>query len=272
MVSLSFSCLTTKIRRGKDVLEFVLSVCHPARLQLSKPPPPAKWAGSIIDVATRYGIDWAVNAVLRDPLLLNTNPLLLFAHACHQGLASEAAIAAKATLRLRIEDFPSEPALELVSGYKYQKLQEFHRRCGKAAAAIARGEADADWITEKTLHLLPVHHDPCSMLAAADTASWNLLLGLAQYHGRAETGRRKILNSSQRWWIEHMLSTATALESTPHNSTVTDRVHMDGTLMKVSSCAVCVERVGPFMRDFIPLFEQKINDVIRQIIEETVFI
>ncbi|KAJ7759156.1 hypothetical protein B0H16DRAFT_630752 [Mycena metata] len=146
---------------GRAVVNFVLESCHPARLQSNRPSLSANMVGSVVDVATRYRMDWAVKSAVRDSRLLQTHPFLLFAHACHQGLAAEATLAAKGTLRFRIEDFPRDTALKLISGYQYHTLLEFHRRSGKAAASIARGE-NLMWISEEIVDKFCKRHNPCS--------------------------------------------------------------------------------------------------------------
>ncbi|KAJ6581665.1 hypothetical protein B0H19DRAFT_1116227 [Mycena capillaripes] len=259
---------------GKDVVEFILGSCHPARFH-SIAPLPAEMVQPVIDVATRYRMDWAVKAVLHDPHLLKTNPFLVFAHASHRGFSAEVALAANGTLRFRIQDFPLEPALKLISAYQYHILLEFHKRCGKAAAGIARGEIrftpnetlreTIDWIPSETLRSFPRPHGPCSSIhdpgsQANQVKHWNFKLRLDG-----------VWHSTQSWWTEYMESTAVALESRPHSSTVKNPVLADPPLTKGSSCETCRVQAISLMRDFIPLFEQKIDDVVRKIIAETVF-
>ncbi|KAJ6514992.1 hypothetical protein C8R47DRAFT_1001122 [Mycena vitilis] len=270
---------------GKEVLEFVLSSCHPARLQSSRPPLPATMVGPIVDVAARYGIDWAIQGALRDPDLLKSNPFILLAHACSKGLEAETRLAARGTLRFSTEDFPNETALKLISGYQYHTLLEFHRRCGKAAAVVARGDRTVkDWVKDPTLRLFPASHDQCSSLQDATNQSnrWNRLLGLPANQmftsgsltfSKMSTGHRELMKSScQVWWIEYMESTAAALESRPHSSTVDEPKRIDAALEKAVACEICAGRAYSFMKSFIPSFEQKIEAIICEIIEQTTFV
>ncbi|KAF7370484.1 BTB domain-containing protein [Mycena sanguinolenta] len=190
---------------GKDVVDFILSCCHPARLQSSKPAVPTELLVPIVDVATRYRIDWAANTALANPHFLKTSPLLVFVHACHQGRAAEAALAAKETLRLRLDEFPSDPALKLISGYQYHLLSEFHRRCARAAAAIALAENLTTWITAPTLSQFPASHHPCSPYGNSHINTWNSKLGFQNWTHFFE----EVLDpSSQQWWIQYMEITA----------------------------------------------------------------
>ncbi|KAF7370483.1 hypothetical protein MSAN_00680100 [Mycena sanguinolenta] len=248
---------------GKDVVDFLLSCCHPARLLSSKPVVPAGLLVSIIDAATRYRIDWAVNTALVDPHFLNTSPLLVFAHACHQGREAEAALAAKETLRFRLDQVPSDPALKLISGYQYHTLLAFHRRCAIAVETIALAENLTTWITAPTLSWFPASHHPCSSHGNLLVNSWNAKLGLPTwnfYYNNQILG-----HSTQQWWIKYMESTAAALVSRPHSSTVRDRARMDDSYVQASSCPDCLRRMGSFMGKFVPLFEQKIEEVIHQV-------
>ncbi|KAJ7334297.1 hypothetical protein DFH08DRAFT_880756 [Mycena albidolilacea] len=259
---------------GKDVVEFVLSSCLPAGLQSGKPQLPVELVGPVIDVATRYGIDWAAKAVLHDPQLLMANPSLVFAHACHKGWAAEAALAAQGSLRFRIQDFPPEPALKLISGYQYHTLWEFHRRCAREVAVIVRGGKDvAEWIPRK-----PPISPPSKPHPPPVHITWTLNSGKAHSEhclppvhttGNSNSGKNAF---RPQWWLNYMDTTAVELESRPHYSTVSDRVRVDETLTKASSCEVCVQYVGPSMRDLVPLIEKKIEKAICQIVAETTFI
>ncbi|KAJ6581664.1 hypothetical protein B0H19DRAFT_1116226 [Mycena capillaripes] len=276
---------------GKEVVEFVLSSCHPARFHC-RPIAPIRteMVQPIIDVANRYGMDWAVKAVLHDPHLLKTNPFLVFAHATHKGFAADAALAANETLRFRIQEFPHEPALKYISAYQYHALLEFHKRCGKAAAAIARGE-DIDWIPDDTLRLFPGSHVSCSPMNDTENQvnRWNLKLGLDAFileismpepfrgslrsTSKLRSGSKNIRSStSQLWWIEYMELTAAAVESRPHSSTVNDPMRIDVALKKAASCTTCASQAYSLMATFIHSFERKIDDVVRKIVDESVFI
>ncbi|KAJ7917545.1 hypothetical protein B0H13DRAFT_324720 [Mycena leptocephala] len=220
---------------GKDVVEFVLSSCHPA---CSQPQLLPEMVGPVIHVAIKYRMDWAAKRLLHDPHLLKVNPFLLFAHACHEKLAAEAVVAAKETLRFRIKDFPREPALKLISGYQYHALLELHARCGEAASAIARVKTQPGCRTKHCVcSQIPMNH-------VAHSRTKILIYGIEHwkyppiFYGKSCAYRRNIPNSSsQQWWIEYMASTATALESRPHSSTVNDTARVDETLTKASrSC------------------------------------
>ncbi|KAF8216665.1 hypothetical protein K438DRAFT_1658112 [Mycena galopus ATCC 62051] len=251
---------------GKDVVEFVLGSCHPARLQSSKPSLLAEFVGPVIDVATRYRFEWAIKTVLHDPHLLKTNPLLAFAHACHKEREADAALAAKESLRFHVDEFPRDLSLKLISGYQFQALVIFHRRCAQAAAVVAKGENATSWIPNETLKLFPTSHSPCSLQQSQQITAWNNKLGFPTSRYNLST------NSIQQWWNQYIETAAVQLESRPHSSTVSNSVLMDETFVKGSPCTFCVPRMGSFMRSFVPAFEQKIDDVIRQILEETTFI
>ncbi|KAJ6581660.1 hypothetical protein B0H19DRAFT_1061181 [Mycena capillaripes] len=246
---------------GKDVVEFILSSCHPARFQ-SIAPLTAKMLRPVIDVATRYCMDWTVKTILHDPHLLKTNPFLVFAHAGHKGFVAEAALAAKETLRFCTQDFPHEPALKLISAYQYHALLESHKRCGRAAAAITGGENLIDWIPKETLLLFPEPHRSCTGPTHdrdAEVNRWNI--------PRPATPKIKLrlCFSTPSWWNEYMESTAAALKLKPHRSTINDPVRVGEALKKAVSCTACAGKAYPLMAAFIPLFEQKIEEVVRKV-------
>ncbi|KAJ7504251.1 hypothetical protein B0H11DRAFT_1981374 [Mycena galericulata] len=243
---------------GKDVVEYVLSSCHPAYyLQLGKPSLSAELVGAVVDVATRYDMDWAARMALRDPHLLETEPLLLFANACRKGWAAEATLAAQETLRFRVADFPHDPALKLITGFQYHSLLEFHRRCGRAAKNIALQEDGHQWISQKVLELFLHRHDRCS-----SDQTWDDKLDFSSQPSSRYVGRQVC----PKWWANYMQSTATNLETRPHSSTVEDHSTFDAAIQ--DACDTCLRSsLYPLMRNLIPEFKGQVGLAIHQISE-----
>ncbi|KAJ7117848.1 hypothetical protein C8R44DRAFT_589193, partial [Mycena epipterygia] len=180
----------------------VLGSCHPVRLQSSRPTISAQIIGTVVDVATRYDIEWAVKLALHDPYLLENNPFLAFAISCRRGLAAEATLAAQGTLRFRVADFPQQGALKLVSSLQYNALLEFHKRCGLAVkSAVMPGGLFSN-----------------EML-------WQCW-GFSQNH-----------RFCPRWWADYMGNTATNLETRPHSSTIENQSVFDGAIG--NACDAC---------------------------------
>ncbi|KAJ7696512.1 hypothetical protein B0H17DRAFT_1198019 [Mycena rosella] len=217
----------------KEVVEFVLSACHPARLQKCKLLLSAELLGPVVDVGVRYDIDWDVKTALRDPRLLQSSPFLLFSIACRSGLAAEATLAATEALRFRVADFPQEPAMN-------HSLVEFHKRCGQAAKNLAT-PGHEEWISERVLELFAGLHassKPCPV--GSDCRRYHFVL------------RR----TCPQWWIDYMQRVAANLEARPHSSTVEDQTILDGAIGK--TCEACLRNaVYPLMRKFIPQFKAK---------------
>ncbi|KAJ7043755.1 hypothetical protein C8F04DRAFT_729023 [Mycena alexandri] len=259
---------------GKAVVEFILSSCHPKCLQSSRASPASDIIGTVVDVGTRYGMDYAVKTVLRDPHLLVTNPFVLFVCACQHKLAEEATLAAKEILRFRIEKFPREPAWKVISAYQYHTLLEFHRRCGKATAALAQSD-NADWIPEHTLRLFPDQHVPCSSSYRDSNSTlgcWNMTVGFSRDFGDI-WGMKPTTNfpnsSIQQWWIDYMGSISRALDSKPHSSTVDEPERVDDATG--AACPTCAVQARVLMRNFVPIFKQQVEKVIDEICESPEF-
>ncbi|KAK6967114.1 hypothetical protein R3P38DRAFT_832188 [Favolaschia claudopus] len=251
---------------GKDVVEYILSSCHPTCLRSGMPSLSVELVGPVLDVSARYTFEWVTKSVLRNSDFLQTNPFVLFAYACRNQLAEEAALAANAALRFCIADFPSEPALRLISGYEYHNLLQCHIRCAKAASALARLESGEsgfrlrNWLK----NILPQVHSPCCDESRVD--SWNHKLNLPM----SKTSRFKC--STTTWLIDYLEATATQLAITPYFPSVGDQKRLEQALTTASSCSTCATNVMSITRTFIPRLQREIEEACKEIITETVFL
>ncbi|KAK7025165.1 hypothetical protein R3P38DRAFT_1062394 [Favolaschia claudopus] len=252
---------------GKDVVEYILSSCHPTCLRSGMPSLSVEIVGPVLDVSARYHFEWITKSVLRNSDLLQTNPFVLFAHACRNQLKEEAALAAGAALRFSIADFPSEPALKLISGYEYHNLLRCHVRCAKAASALARLESDESGVRSWLKNILPQVHSPCCNESRVD--SWNHKLNLPM----SKTFKFKC--STTTWLIDYLEATATQLAIIPYFSSDGDEKRLEQALTTASSCSTCATKVMSITRTFIPRLQREIEEACQetpQIITETVFL
>ncbi|KAJ7781958.1 hypothetical protein DFH07DRAFT_1017868 [Mycena maculata] len=113
---------------GKEVVEYVISSCHPACLQSPHPSLSSNMFGAVID----------------------------------KGWAAEATLAAQGTLRSPIAHFPHDPALKKISGFQYHSLLEFHKRCGKAARDTDTAQRGKEWMSPDVLRWFSKEHDKCN--------------------------------------------------------------------------------------------------------------
>ncbi|KAJ7281374.1 hypothetical protein C8J57DRAFT_74096 [Mycena rebaudengoi] len=245
---------------GKDIVHFLLASCHPERLQ-SKTSVPVEIAREVVDVAMRYEMLWAVKMVLGDAFLLEENPILVFALACRYGTQKDASVAAKETLRFAIKDFPSEPALELISGLQYHTLLQFHRRCGTLEREAAELGTLKEWIPDGVRSSLGEKHAPCG---SGHVEIWTRIL-LPVKHPQTMQRPALPVRGCPRWWVRYMESVAELLETRPHCSTIKEKGLFDNALAQ--SCEICKQMVHPFMTIFIPVFVKKLDDIIREVSE-----
>ncbi|KAJ7781938.1 hypothetical protein DFH07DRAFT_728728, partial [Mycena maculata] len=141
------------------------------------------------------------------------------------------------------------PALNLISGFRYHSLLEFHKRCGKAAMNIATPGCTEQWISQEVLQLCIVwRHKECQV----DT-TWNPLL----LRDPKNYGARGVLS----WWANYMKNTATNLETRPQSSTVEDQPTLDVAMGE--ACVLCLRK--PLTKKFIPEFKNRVDKAIREV-------
>lgn len=103
-------------------------------------------ATAILRVGAKYDVI-SVHAV-RDSLhrFTERDPLGTYAVASSFGFGEEARAAARATLRLTLDELPDSASLALISGRTYHRLVTYHRRCGAAAAELSSSDSIPDWL------------------------------------------------------------------------------------------------------------------------------
>jgi hypothetical protein len=96
----------------------------------------------VLGSSRKYGMTGAEKMIVENliaPSFLKTEPMRVFALACHFGLEAEVRVAAKHTLRLPLLGRPYIDEMASMSAQTYHRLQDWHIRCGKVARGVARG-------------------------------------------------------------------------------------------------------------------------------------
>jgi hypothetical protein len=214
-----------KMAEDKETLNLILRFCLP--ISMAEPPRLSSLyeLQMVLKAATKLemeGIQRHVRKVLVEPRFIESQPLRVFAIACHYGWPVEAKSAARFTLR-----HPANPPfvdeLGLITAATYYRLQEYHKECGRVAASravvLARSPAvDDDWVWMT-----------CLTCNRAGGNSW------WRKDSTSSPGTRK-------WWVDWMDSVATELQRLPWGETVKKWDLMDSGMAKAKDCPHCGKR------------------------------
>ncbi|KAF7974697.1 hypothetical protein HWV62_11475 [Athelia sp. TMB] len=227
------------------VLESILRLCHPASIR--KPPVLELDAIKRVYLATKkYGmeeVEKIVRSALVSPRFLAASSLRSFGIACALRLAAEARIAATATLAISVEDWEKYLLdLEKMSGADTFHLQEYHRRCSKAALNIARGDVP------KTLgegFIWRVCRTDSSICPVTDGPGFRGL----------------------KWWIDGcLLPCCRNLEKKPTGKSVEEDEMFSAALRKAQICPECNERSFVDLKKYAPLFGKAIDEAVAKVV------
>jgi hypothetical protein len=195
----------------------------------------------VMESLRNYGMKRAEKLIIADlvaPRFVETEPLRVFALACHYGLDEEARIAARQTLHKPIIGHAHFTEMKIMTAEHYYRLQEYHILCGQVASGVAR---NTKWVEKKSFVWFSKHNDSESDGSAdSDNGDDGDDAGVA------------------RWWERYMLSAEKALELRPCGATVLRTDLMDNAL-KDAKRARCSFRVFTEMRKFGEMFAEKVD-------------
>ena len=211
-----------QMAEDKDTLKLVLGFCLPISMAESPRLSSLHELQMVLKAAIKLemeGIQRYVRRELLEPRFIESQPLRVFAIACHYGWLAEAKKAARFTLRHPVNTSLIDE-LDLITAATYYRLQEYHRECGEIAASrtvlLARRPAmDDDWVWLRCL--------TCNR--AASYSWW-----------------RKDNPSSPavpKWWVDWMDSVARQLRRIPWGETVKKWDLMNTAIIRAKDCSYC---------------------------------
>ncbi|KAF5351355.1 hypothetical protein D9758_008045 [Tetrapyrgos nigripes] len=131
------------LEEPKEVIELLLRFTYPPS-SAPKPTIASLTVGmEALKAANKYRMD-AVEKLIREELfkdLTGTQPLSLFALACHHGLETEMKMAAKRVLGHSGLECTYVEELELITGGVLHRLQEYHSKCSELASSFYLNQA-----------------------------------------------------------------------------------------------------------------------------------
>lgn len=128
------------VTEKRQVLERLLRLCYPSTIVDPPTFPALEDVRAVLEATIKYEMDKLehhVRKVLVAPQFIENEPMRVFGIACHFRLEKEARIAAKYTLRHKIQLLPYVPELEDMTGGDHHRLLEYHAECSRIAKTVA---------------------------------------------------------------------------------------------------------------------------------------
>jgi hypothetical protein len=222
-----------RMAEDKDTLKLLLRFCLPISMVESPRLSTLHELQMVLKAAMKLemeGIQRYVRKELVEPRFIESQPLRVFAIACHYGWSAEAKTAARYTLR-HPGNAPFIDELELITAATYYRLQEYHRECGELAASrtvllARRPTMDDDWVWIT-----------CLTCNRAGSYSW------WRKDNTSSPGVRK-------WWVDWMDSVARELRRLPCGDTVKKWDLMKAAIIKAKECSYCGKKVEEDLEAF----------------------
>lgn len=217
-----------EMAEDKVILNLILRFCLP--ISMVEPPrlSSLRELQMVLGAAMKLemqGVQDHLRKELVAPRFIETQPLRVFAIACHYGWLTEAKRAARLTLR-QPRNTPFIDELQLITAATYYRLQEYQNKCGEIAASrvaflardISVDDDDTVWST-------------CLTCSRAGNARW------WRSNGNSIPGVRK-------WWVDWMDNVAKELQKIPWGETVKKWDLMEAAITKAKECSYCGKRAS----------------------------
>ncbi|THV02524.1 hypothetical protein K435DRAFT_963035 [Dendrothele bispora CBS 962.96] len=215
------------LEESKEVLELLFRFAYPPS-SAPKPSLDTLTLGvQVLEASIKYSMQGA-EIVIREELFrkfLESEPLRLFALACHHGLETEMKIAAKQTLRLPVVGHEYVEELEHISAGVYHRLQEYHLMCGKLASDVSKigGYGNFHWIQRPDY-------------------VWFTCTKCYRSNHVSIKGDQQVRYTP--WWGDAIRSASVVLKDKPSGATLRDPAFMNEFLEKGAECSFCRGKVA----------------------------
>ncbi|KAK0480637.1 hypothetical protein IW261DRAFT_1563320 [Armillaria novae-zelandiae] len=238
------------------IFRILLLFCYPG-----EPPPPESLleVTELYDAVSKYGMDDVrkrmQKSLLRSSLILQ-EPVRLFAISVRHGWREVCEAAAKSTLFHPASDHPSIDELRLITGLDYQRLLDYHKRCGAAAEATV-------------LHTFYSRRNMYWRGIPEPSSSWWNIDGAVCCRDTRNVGcwvnvtPRKGYYVHQ-WLLQYFEDVAQRLKERPRGKTVMDD-DIVNRLLSTVSCAPCKATMGTEMRILTDRLSSEVEKVVSQV-------
>ncbi|KAF8075141.1 hypothetical protein FPV67DRAFT_1665873 [Lyophyllum atratum] len=233
-----------EMEEDRHTLELVLGLCYPISVKESPPLSSLKDLLIVMRSAVKFemeGIQKYVQRVVIEPRFIESQPLRVYALACHYGWAKEAREAARYTLRHPAYT-PLVDELELISAATYHRLLRYRKECGEAAAAevaaLGKWRPGSDWVWDE--------YSKC----------------MAKGKGTRRDGCR----GPRKWWLGWMQSVGDELKKQPWGEAVKKVDLLEAPpLSNISLCDECtrssIEQLEEYVHILAGRVDRKISTV-----------
>jgi len=242
-----------QMSEDSETLHTLLSFCYPISIQPIPYISSLSHLHTVAQAATKFEMDGVLahlrsSDALLSPRFLESQPVRVFAIACCHGWAEEAHLAARYTLRHPVMPASANRAdeLERISAGVYQRLQDYHRRCGEAASTrvlreltVGSDDSDAD--------------DSLS----EDEDAWVWV--------RCRFCRTGIPTGYRRWWTDWIRGVAHQLLTRPRAETVRKVDLMQQALAQAESCSFCSSSARDDMETYTQMLSAHVEKAISSV-------
>jgi hypothetical protein len=138
-----------QLTEDKKTLEMLLLMCYPMAAVDPRDPETLSETHLLLDAAIKYNVERVEKKVrgwLFAPRFLDTDPVRVFAIACHYQLEAETKLAAAATVFKPLLEWPYGEELNLITGWQMYQLLRYRER---GVEAISKLFIDISWIEQK---------------------------------------------------------------------------------------------------------------------------
>lgn len=208
-----------RVEEQSSVFGALLRFCYP---QVDDPPIGAlDEIVGILRAALKYDLDVIarrMKQLLLQPKFLESDPVRIYAIACHLKLREHAEFAARYSLRTPILEHPSK-ALEMISGLEYHRLLVYHKQCGELASSVV---ANLDLLPRSSYVWYKCRHSTCPSVPSMHSGNLSLTV-----------------SSPRKWWVDYLVRLDTELLQRPCGDTALDSSIRKGFLSVAAKCPTC---------------------------------
>jgi len=230
-----------------DVVEKLLRLCYPVE--------PPSWESAsqihpVLAAAIKYQLE-TISTTLRkelmSPRFLQSEPLRIFAIACHLKLSDEARVAAVHTLRQPMIFEGAIKELQFVSSLSVYRLFEFREASRKAVTVLA------------------VDSNTGSVDLVSKDTDWVWFTCAGIFAGKACPASPLFNRQVTPWWFTYLGSASSALSQKPSGSSVTSDSTLLAALNEASACNKCSSKAYSDLARFSKLLAAAVDKKVEEI-------
>ncbi|TFK48409.1 hypothetical protein OE88DRAFT_1664193 [Heliocybe sulcata] len=229
-----------------EVVEKLLRLCYPVK--------GPRWENAaelhpVLMAAIKYQLEGVVETLRRElvaPRFLESEPLRVFAIACHAKFTNDARVAARHALShpILLEEAPTE--LSSITAFSLYRFLQFRDKCSKAAAELTTDSSDSScmgWVPD------------CD-------CDW------VWFKCQKHSWRPRSVRFDEyvvKWWRTYLSSARAALTQNPSGSSATREETLKAALEEASTCSNCSSKaymdLTRFSRRLADAVDRKVNEI-----------